>query len=129
MPAPLSSDLRTRFITAYNAGEGTIVELSRRFNIGVATGGRWVARWKAAGNTEPRQPGGGNEPVLTPSDRETIRALVRNHPAATINELVELFVAGGGRRVSRTTMSRAVLKLGFTRKKTRRGSKRSPPRK
>jgi transposase len=125
MPAALSADLRRRLIAAYQAGEGSLVMLAQRFKVGPATAGRWWARFRDSGEDIPHRPGGGNRPILDGEDLESIDLLIADNPALTVLELVDAFVADGGRRVSRSTMSRALAKLELTRKKTVRASRRS----
>jgi transposase len=128
MPAALSTDLRTRFITAYEAGEGSLRELAARFDIGEATTNRWWSRYKRTGELEARVSDGGHKPTLDDTDLESIDLIVFEHPNVTVLELVEMFVEEGGQRVSRSTMSRALQRLNLTRKKTRQGSRRSKRR-
>lgn len=122
MPAPLSLDIRARFIAAYEAGEGSLRELARRFKVGPATTNRWWSRYKRTGEMAARPSSGGTQPVLTEVDLESIDLLVLDHPSLTVAELIERFVEEGGQRVHPSTMKRALKKLNLTRKKTPRGS-------
>jgi len=123
MPAPYSTDLRTRLLNWYNAGNGTLPAAARHFAVGPATASRWVARFKRTGEIEPRANAGGVEPMLTDADLASIRTIVEQNPSLTMVEIIAWFVDGGGETVSPSTMGRAVRsKLGFTRKKTHRGS-------
>jgi len=121
MPSPLSNDLRARFLAAYQAEEGSLRELAVRFRVGEATTNRWWSRFKRTGEVDPRKPGGGHEPMLDETDLESIDLLTHDFPTLTVTELIAKFVEEGGRPVSRSTMQRALTKLGYTRKKTLRG--------
>src|SRR5688500_3928638 len=110
MPAPLSIDIRGRFIKAYDAEEGSLRDLALRFDIGSATATRGWTRWKETASVAARRPGGGNEPMLSSGDLDAIEGLVVADPALTIPELIEKFVSQGGRRVSPATMGRGLAK-------------------
>jgi len=126
MPPPLSMDLRNRIIAAYEAGEGSLRGLAKRFDVGPATTNRLWSRYKKTQEIEPRVSDGGNKPKLDERDLEAIERLVAKQPDITLLDLVEEFVEGGGTRVSKSTMSRAVLhRVKLTRKKTIQGSRRS----
>ena len=49
MGKALSMDLRQRAVDAYARGEGTQLQIARRFGIGTATLGRWLSRVRATG--------------------------------------------------------------------------------
>jgi transposase len=128
MPAPLSLDIRTRFINAYLAGEGSLRELGRRFCIGEATADRWWSRFKATGEIEPR-PSGGSKSKISEDDEEVIRYLIDQNPDARIIDLLEVFKAELGRDdVSASALKRAIKRMGITRKKSpsmrRKGTRR-----
>ena len=124
MPAPLSKDLRDRFLAAYQANEGSQRVLAVRFGIGPATAERWWNRFRDTGSIEAYPTGGRTERMLKDDDLESIDLLIASNPALTVAELIEAFVGDGGERVSRTTMTRALQTLELTRKKTRRASRR-----
>jgi transposase len=48
MAKPYDDDLRRKFLGAFDRGEGTILELSARFGVSVAWGGRSLRRATAA---------------------------------------------------------------------------------
>lgn len=128
MPAPLSLDLRLRFLKAYKNGEGSLRELARRFDIGEATADRWWSRHKVTGEIEARQMGGYRKRVIDADLDEVVRFLAFETPDATLEEYAEMFHVETGVRVSKATMGRTLRRLGLTRKKrhsTHQNAKRS----
>ena len=59
MPAPLSIDLRQRIIKAYEAGGVTQQQVAERFDVGIASVVRLLARKRATGGLEPKPNVGG----------------------------------------------------------------------
>ncbi len=136
MGSALSLDLRQRIIAAWQGQEGTWKELAERFGVGEATVDRLVARFRRTGAVAP-DPHGGGQPALIPDAQlSVVRQLLDAAPDITIKELAERYRCEVGLRVSRSTMSRTVARLGYTRKKrpssarsaTARASKRSGKR-
>lgn len=116
MPNPYPMALRTRAVAAYEAGEGGYVALAEQFDIGVNTLLRWVARART-GDLAPRPKGGG---WCSPVDATVVQAVVTERPDATLEELRRAYNrrVRRGARVSRSSMVRAVTRLGYVHKKT-----------
>ena len=127
MPAPLSLDLRTRLVNWYLAGNGTVVQAALTFSVGEATASRWIVRFKRTHSVEAKPMGGARTPpLLTQTDLDAVRRIVEEDPSLTLVEISDRLVEDeGGPRVKRQTMSKAMKKLGLTRKKTRLGSRPS----
>jgi transposase len=133
MGSPLSLDLRQRIITAWQQCEGTWKELAERFGVGEATVDRLVARFRRSGSVAPDPHSGGQSHLIPDEALPTVQLLLDAKPDITIEELAEVYRRESGKRVSRPTMSRAVARLGYSRKKrpqsarsaTGRASKRS----
>jgi transposase len=107
-----------RLLNWYNGGNGTIPDAAEHFAVGDATASRWVARYKRTGEVKSRRAGGGNGTVrLSAADLDVIRAIVDDDPSLTVDQINDRFVEATTKVVSRSTMSRALQKLGFTRKK------------
>ena len=130
MPAPYSRDLRTRLVNWYTAGSGTVLQAALHFSVGEATASRWVVRFKRTQSVEPKPMGGARSaPLLSDADLDAVRRIVADEPSLTLVEIADRLVEdAAGPRVKRQTMSRALKKLGLTRKKTHPGSTRSRPR-
>lgn len=127
MSEPLSVDLRKRIVGAYERGGVTRQEVADLFQVGRATVNRLVKRYRSTGSLEPDPHGGGREPKFDKKGERILRQLVAAYPDATIPELVESYFEKASVLVSTSTMSRALARLGFTRKK-RLWSQPSNPR-
>lgn len=144
--APLSLDLRKAVIGAWKTGRYSYVQLAELFGIGEASVSRLLRRYRETGGVEPRPHGGGQRPILNDLDYKRLRRLVEEHPDWTTFEFRDELSAKRLAPVSRSTIVRALARLGFTRKKslssprsatrnvssfgepsTKRRSRRSPP--
>jgi transposase len=54
-----SEDLRKRAVDQYERGHGTRVVISKRFQIGIATLGRWIRQYRREGNFQRKPRSGG----------------------------------------------------------------------
>lgn len=124
MALPYSDDLRARAVMTYAAGGETYESIAEAFSIGLATINRWLRRKRETGGVAPRPHGGGQPRGLDARGDELLLTLVRAQPDATLVELSERLVAHGGRSVTKSTIARALARLGITRKK-RLSSQRS----
>jgi transposase len=110
-------DLRRRIVAAYEQATTTFREIAERFSVGEASVNRLVNRFRREGTVEPKPHGGGSPSLLGEQEHAQIAALVADKPDRTIAELVAELRRRHGRTVSPATMSRAIAKLGLTRKK------------
>lgn len=103
-------DLRKRVVDLVDAGE-PIVRISKLCQVGRATIYRWLKQRREENSIHPKtgwQKGYGHK--IT--DIMAFKAFVEANPNRTLEEMVE---AWGG--VKRTTIFRALKKVGFTHKK------------
>lgn len=111
MPAPYSLDLRQKAIAALERGERKI-NICRTFGISRNTLDLWLKRLdqtqSLAATTDYHR---GPKPVI--DDLDAFRQLVEQHPDLTQAEIAEKLPVS----VSRTTISQALRKINFTRKK------------
>ena len=110
-------ELRTRAVAAYEAGEGSYVAIAERFAISVSSLLRWVDRTRTTGDLAPRPKGGGwHSPIAAAG----LRAVIAERPDATVEELRRMYNRHVARsaRVSRSSVVRALRRLGFVLKKT-----------
>ena len=136
MAEAISLDLRKRLVAAYEAGEGTYLEIAQRFKVGEATVSRLLRRRRERGGVEPSPHAGGNPPHIAASQYPELEKLVAEKPDRTVEELRSLWQARYGVDLSRSAMQRALLKAGLTwkknaserRSKTARTSKKSEKR-
>ena len=119
MPAALSVDLRIRAVRAYLAGEGSRAEIAARFGIGTASLGRWVRQYRIEQSVSPKPRTGGRGPKVLEEHHDVLMELLEREPDMTTTELAEDLFEQTGLNVDRTTVGRALRKLGYTRKKRR----------
>ena len=110
-----SMDLRERVVEAVEEEGLTKAEAARRFGVT----DRWIRmllqRKRETGSIAPKPHGGGMPLKLSESQMERLRGLVEKDPGATLAELRKRM------RISccKMTISRALDRMGFTRKKSR----------
>lgn len=111
MPAAYSNDLRQKAVAAVQKGERK-AEVYRMFNISRNTLHLWLQREAQTGDCRAKtgyQKGYG----LKITDLEVFKSFVTEHPDKTQAEMAELLSI----EVSPRSISRALRKIGFTRKK------------
>ena len=111
MPAPYSNDLRSKVMAALDRGEKKS-HVSRMFNISRDTIDRWLNRRKAAGSVEAVQ-GYQRGHTHRIKDWEEFRAFAQQYGDKTQVEMAQLWLG----EMSERTMSRALARIGWTRKK------------
>jgi transposase len=117
MTQPLSNDLRVRIVAAYKRKEGSYQELAERFNVGRASVYRLLRRFGETCSVEPAPRGGGNPAVIRPDDVDTLAELVANYQDSSTETLAILWFERTGKRVSRSSMYRALKRFGLSYKK------------
>jgi transposase len=109
----LSNDLRERILNAVDNREGSRRKLAARFCVNVSTITRWLQLRRQTGSADPRPHGGGTAPTLDQDGLERLRALVQEHPDATLEALKQSLGITGSIMI----ISRGLHKLDITRKK------------
>jgi transposase len=112
MPKPYSYDLRQKVIQAIQLDGLKISEASQLFNISRNTINLWLKRQAQTGNFEalPNKPLGNGHKI---TDWEKFREFACEHGEKTQVEMAKLWDG----QISDRTISRALKKIGFTRKK------------
>ena len=117
VPAAYSIDLRKKVAEAVARGDRTQGEVARDMGVGVAT---VVRVWRMARTTGvlpgKRQPPSSRRRALDEDGDAKLKELVANTPDATEHELTD-DLAAAGFVVSRSSVNRALRRLGLTRKK------------
>lgn len=116
--SPLSLDLRRRIIRAWQEEKPSVEELAERFAVGTATIKRLTRRFRETGSVNPRPHGGGQKHKIPPEMLPRVQRLIEGNPDWAIQELTVAYNRQERTDVSRSTMVRAVGRLGFTRKKS-----------
>jgi transposase len=112
-----SPDLRAKIVAAVER-DGNKHAVAATFGVGVSTVKRYWKQWREEGSLAPK-PHSGRPPTIRPDQEEALRAQVAEHPAAYLDEHCALWEVEHGVQVSLSAMSRAIRKVGFTRKKGR----------
>lgn len=112
MPKPYSYDLRQKVIQAIKLDGLKISEASLLFNISRNTINLWLKRLDITGDFQalPNQPPGNGHKI---TDWKKFREFALSHGEKTQVEMAKLWEE----QISDRTISRALQKIGFTRKK------------
>jgi len=102
---------------AVEAG-GATEEIGERFGIAGSCVRKWRLRLLRRGTLEPDKPPGRRREFAARHDVQ-LKEAVEGRPDATRVELAEAVAAKVGRVFSKTVITRALRRLGFTRKKRR----------
>ncbi|MEN0067220.1 MAG: IS630 family transposase [Myxococcota bacterium] len=104
---------------AWEAGGSTQGEIAERFDVGVATVVRMVARQRRQESLEPAANRGGRPQRKVDKKGEAlVRSLVSAEPDLTIAEFTERYNEVMPVTISTAAMSRTLIRLGLTRKKS-----------
>jgi transposase len=112
-----SEDLRKKIVEATERGTPN-TEVARAFGVGVSSVKRYVATAREGRSLAPkRRPG--SKPKLDERARKLLEADLEERPAAILPERREFLERVAGVRVSDSTVSRMLRRLGWSRKKDR----------
>jgi transposase len=110
-----SEDLRRKIVDAIERGMPK-AQAARTFGVGISTVKRYATK---AQKGEPLEPGKapGKRPKIDERVGKLLEEELKEHPFATLRERCEYVRAVSGVSVSRSTMCRAIARIGSTRKK------------
>jgi transposase len=117
MPAPYSNDFRQKVIDAHQDKEGGYRTLARRFRVSRDFVRELVQHHAATGDVAPNPRQNGPSPKLEGERLQAFAVLVEQHNDATLNQLVVLIRQGLGLELGKSSVDRALKRLGITRKK------------
>jgi transposase len=125
---PYSIDLRQRIVDAYRKCEGSVRELAQRFVVTPNTVQNYLNLERETGSVAPRPHGGGPAPKLDDAGVQEVRTVVEEKNDRTLDEVAKELDARLKVQVGRSTVWRALDRLGLTRKKKRfaRASRSGP---
>jgi transposase len=114
-----SKDLRLRILAALDRGMPR-KEVVRTFGVSIATIGRYLRRRREGLDLAPR-PSTGRTPAIlaNPEHKRTLWKQLEDNDTVTLERHCEIWAKEQGVKVSISTMSRAIRKLGWSRKKDR----------
>ena len=110
-----SKDLRQKIVDAIERGMPK-AEAARTFGVGISTVKRYATK---AQKGEPLEPGKapGKRPKMDERLSKLLKEDLKERPFATLQERCDYVKAISGLSVSRSTMCRAIARIGSTRKK------------
>jgi len=112
---PLSLDLRTRVVAAYEADEGSYQKLADRFSISKAAVGKLVRLKRSTGSLEHQMHRCGSKRSLTSEQEVALLKHLQDHPDATLLERRDAL----GLHCTEKTMWVSGRRLGWRYKKSR----------
>ena len=112
-----SEDLRNKIVEALQRGM-TKSEAARSFGVSRSSVKRYAKLADEGGSLAPKKRPG-SKPKMDESARRLLDADMEEHPAATLSERREFLKRVAGISVSESTVSRALRRLGWSRKKDR----------
>jgi transposase len=108
-------DLRDRVMAAVDAGT-PITTVARQFLLHRSTVYRYLAQRQARGTLVPRT-SPGRRRTITATDEARLVAQLQQAPTATLADHCRSWEQTTGSRLSPATLSRAIRRVGWTRKK------------
>src|SRR5919204_4731128 len=110
-----SMDIRKGVIE--NLDHESMRKTAKRFQVSDYFVYRLKQRYREAGTLAPKPQGGGHGPLVDEAGGEFIRAVLAEAPELTLNELCERYEGRFACKVSKSSMDRALRRLGFSLKK------------
>ena len=114
---PYSEDLRKKIVDAVERGMPK-TEAAKTFGVGISSVKRYVAAARDGRSLAPKKRPG-SKPKLKDTARTLLEADLRERPAATLPQRREFLGRVAGVRVSDSTLSRMLRRMGWSRKKDR----------
>ncbi len=112
-----SEDLRRKIVEAVERGMPK-AEAARAFGVGVSSVKRYVTTYREGRSLAPkRRPG--SKPKLDEGTKRLLEADLEEHPTATLPQRREFLLRVCGVKVSDSSVSRVLGRMGWTRKKDR----------
>ena len=110
-----SEDLRQRIVSAVEGGMSK-AQAARTFSVSLSSVKRYVNKANRGESLAPKK-SPGSTPELDKKARRLLGADLEEHPYLTLQERCDYIEAIAGLYVSRSTMCRAIARIGSTRKK------------
>lgn len=112
-----SEDLRKKIVEAKERGMRT-TEVARAFGVGLSSVKRYAKTAREGGSLSPRR-SPGRRPKTDERAKRLLEADLERRPAATLRERCEYLRGAAGLRVSESTLSRLLRRMGWSRRKDR----------
>ena len=111
-----SEDLRRKIVEAVEQRGMSKSEAARSFGVGISSVKRYVAAAREGRSLAPKKRPG-SKPKLDEGARRLLEADLEERPAATLPQRREFLRRACGVRVSDSTISRMLKRMGWSRKK------------
>lgn len=108
--------VREAIVRAQQQGQ-TYAQIAALLGVGEATVSRVLRRHRETGAVMPKPRGGGNLSPIRGTVAETLVALIHERPDMTQAELAAALAERESVKLSRSSIKRALQRLGFSRKK------------
>ena len=118
MAKAFSDDLRRRFLSAYERGEGTLEELAKRFVVSLVYGKKLRGQFLRTGQMERVEQRRGTPRKLLDEHREQLRSWLIAAPDLTLEQLRKKLERERGLTISRAQVARALKQMGLRPKKS-----------
>ena len=112
-----SVDLRQKVVAAVERGDSTIEEVASAFGVGQTFVKKMLRQHRETGDLRPRPHGGGQPRRLSDKHLKLLRREVERSPDKTAAALHDHLAERASVSVSRPTVTRALSRLGLSRKK------------
>ena len=116
-----SLDLREKVVVAVERGDFTIAEVAALFGVGQTFVKKMLRQHRETGDLSPRPHSGGQTARLSDKHLKLLRREVERSPDKTAAALRDHLEDRAGLTVSRPTVTRALARLGLSRKKNTGG--------
>jgi transposase len=110
-----SMDIRERVME--NLDQESMRKTAKRFWVSEYFIYRLKRRYKEGGTLAPKPHGGGHGPLVDEAGGGFIREVLAEAPDLTLNELCQRYERRFARKISKSSMDRALRRLNLTRKK------------
>jgi transposase len=110
-----SVDLRRKIVDAVLSGTPK-AQVARTFGVGISTVKRYVGKAQRRESLDPKKPPGKRR-KLDEAERQLLERDLEERPAATLPQRREFLQRVAGVKVSDSTVSRMLGRMGFSRKK------------
>lgn len=111
-----SEDLRERIVSSVEEGGMSKAQAARTFSVSLSSVKRYVGKAKRGESLAPKKRPG-STPKLDQNARSLLAADLKERPYLTLQERCDYIEAMTELSVSRSTMCRAIARIGSTRKK------------
>lgn len=109
--------VRKAIVRAWHTEGLTYAQIAERLGVGEATVSRTLRLHRETGSVDPRPRGGGNRSPIRDEVATILQRIVEELPDATIDEVTEALMTRVDIDTSRSSVMRALQRLGFSRKK------------